>query len=92
MQYTFEWDAQKARRNVEKHGVSFEKAVTAFSDPLSQSIPDPDHSDSEERFILMGLSRRSRLVVVAYTERGDRIRLITARLASRREKREYEEN
>jgi len=92
LQYTFEWDAQKARRNVEKHGVSFEKAVTAFSDPLSQSIPDPDHSDSEERFILMGLSRRSRLVVVAYTERGDRIRLITARLASRREKREYEEN
>jgi len=78
--------------NQRKHGVSFEEAVTAFSDPLSQSIPDPDHSESEERFILMGLSRRSRLVVVAYTERGDRLRLITARLASRREKRKYEED
>ncbi len=91
MEYTFEWDAEKARRNVDKHGVSFEEAVTAFGDPLSVAIPDPDHSDAEERFLLMGMSRRSRLVVVAYTERTDRLRLITARLASRREKRNYEE-
>ena len=91
MQYTFAWDAEKARRNVDKHGVSFEEAATAFSDPLSRTISDPGHSDSEDRFILMGLSRQSRLVVVAYTERGDRLRIITARLASRRERRQYEE-
>ena len=91
MQYTFEWDAEKARQNVDKHGISFEEAVTAFGDPLSVTISDPDHSDSEDRRLLMGMSRRSRLVVVAFTERGDRLRIITARLASRREKRKYEE-
>ena len=91
MQYTFEWDAEKARQNVDKHGISFEEAVTAFGDPLSVTISDPDHSDSEDRRLLMGMSRRSRFVVVAFTERGDRLRIITARLASRREKRKYEE-
>lgn len=91
MQYTFEWDAEKARQNVDKHGISFEEAVTAFGDPLSLTVSDPDHSDSEERQLLLGMSRRSRLVVVAFTERGDRLRIITARLASRREKRKYEE-
>lgn len=91
MQYTFEWDAEKARQNVDKHGISFEEAVTAFGDPLSVTISDPDHSDSEDRRLLMGMSRRSRLVVVAFAERGDRLRIITARLASRREKRKYEE-
>jgi hypothetical protein len=91
LQYTFEWDAEKARQNVDKHGISFEEAVTAFGDPLSLTVSDPDHSDSEERQLLLGMSRRSRLVVVAFTERGDRLRIITARLASRREKRKYEE-
>ena len=91
MQYTFEWDAEKARQNVDKHGISFEEAVTAFGDPLSLTVSDPDHSDSEERQLLLGMSRRSRLVVVAFTERGDRLRIITARRASRREKRKYEE-
>ena len=91
MQYTFEWDAEKARQNVDKHGISFEEAVTAFGDPLSVTISDPDHSDSEDRRLLMGMSRRSRLVVVAFAERSDRLRIITARLASRREKRKYEE-
>jgi len=91
LQYTFEWDAEKARQNVDKHGISFEEAVTAFGDPLSVTISDPDHSDSEDRRLLMGMSRRSRLVVVAFAERGDRLRIITARLASRREKRKYEE-
>lgn len=92
MQYTFEWDAEKARQNVDKHGISFEEVVTAFGDPLSVTVSDPDHSDSEERQLLLGMSRRSRLVVVAFTERGDRLRIITARLASRREKRKYEED
>jgi len=91
LQYTFEWDAEKARQNVDKHGISFEEAVTAFGDPLSLTVSDPDHSDSEERQLLLGMSRRSRLVVVAFTERGDRLRIITARRASRREKRKYEE-
>jgi hypothetical protein len=92
LQYTFEWDAEKARQNVDKHGISFEEVVTAFGDPLSVTVSDPDHSDSEERQLLLGMSRRSRLVVVAFTERGDRLRIITARLASRREKRKYEED
>jgi hypothetical protein len=74
-----------------KHGVSFEEAVTTFRDPLSRTIQDPDHSDDEERHLLMGLSSRRRLLVVAHTERGDRIRLITARLASKRERHQYEE-
>lgn len=91
MQYTFEWDAEKARLNLQKHGVTFEEATTAFSDPLSRTIGDPDHSDAEDRYLLLGLSNRGRLLVVAHTERGDRIRLITARLASKREKRQYEE-
>jgi hypothetical protein len=91
LQYTFEWDAEKARQNVDKHGISFEEAVTAFGDPLSLTVSDPDLSDSEERQLLLGMSRRSRLVVVAFTERGDRLRIITARRASRREKRKYEE-
>lgn len=91
MPFTFEWDAEKARENLHKHGVSFDEAVTAFSDPLSRTIRDPDHSDTEERYILMGVSDRMRLLVVAHTERGDRIRLITARIASKRERRQYEE-
>jgi hypothetical protein len=76
---------------VETHGVSFDEAATAFGDPLSRTIPDPEHSEAEERFILLGLSSRGRLLVVAHTERGDRIRVISARLASKREKRQYEE-
>jgi hypothetical protein len=91
VQYTFEWDAKKARGNIDKHGVSFEEATEAFGDPLSRTIPDPDHSEAEQRFLLIGLSRRRRLLVVAHTERGDRIRIINARLASKREKRRHEE-
>jgi len=88
---TFEWDAEKARENLRKHGVAFDEAVTAFSDLLSRTIRDPDHSEDEDRYLLMGLSNRRRLLVVAHTERGDRIRLITARLASKRERLHYEE-
>ena len=90
-QFTFEWDARKAAANAEKHGVTFDEALSAFSDPLSRSIPDPDHSTNEDRFLLLGLSASGRLLAVAHTERADRIRLISARLASKRERRSYEE-
>lgn len=89
---TFEWDAAKARANAERHRVTFEEAITAFGDPLSSTIPDPDHSQDEERCVLLGLSSRRRLLVVAHTDRGDTIRIISARLASKREKRSYEES
>jgi hypothetical protein len=89
---TFEWDAKKAATNAEKHGVSFEEAATAFGDPLSITIDDPDHSDEEERFVLLGMTHRGRIVVVAHTDAaGDAVRLISARLATRRERTDYEQ-
>ena len=92
----FEWDAEKADANLRKHSVSFEEAVTAFADPLSSTIPDPLHSQGEQRFILLGLSSRQRLLVVAHTEveleDGATIRLISARAASRAEARQYEQS
>ncbi|MDX2206489.1 MAG: BrnT family toxin [Gemmatimonadales bacterium] len=75
-----------------KHGVTFEEAVSAFADPHSITIPDPDHSIDEDRFILIGRSAMERMLVVVHLERGDRIRLISARLAARRERRTYEED
>ena len=90
MPVEFEWDAAKARANARKHGVSFEEAASAFYDALSVTIPDPDHSAGESRFLLIGLTVKNRLVVVAHTDRDDRIRLISARRASRRERRSYE--
>lgn len=86
----FEWDASKADSNLKKHAVSFEEAATAFGDPLSLTIPDPDHSHEEDRFVLMGETFERQLIVVVFTERGDRIRLISARLAIRSERRTYE--
>jgi uncharacterized DUF497 family protein len=88
----FEWDPEKAAANLEKHDVAFEEAVTVFADPLSLTIPDPDHSEYEERLLLVGRSRAQTLLVVAHVERGERIRLISARRASRRERRDYEES
>ena len=88
---TFEWSATKATDNLQKHGVAFQEATSSFRDWFSLTIPDPEHSDHEERWILLGLSNRNRLLVVAHTDRGDRIRLISARTATRRERREYEE-
>jgi uncharacterized protein len=88
---TFEWDAKKAESNRVKHGVSFEEAATVFGDPLSLTIPDPAHSQTETRFIILGCSHQGRLLVVIHTERGDNIRIISARRASRRERRDYEE-
>ena len=92
MPLVFEWDSRKARANVAKHGVTFDEASTAFQDGLSVNIGDPLHSEDEDRFVLVGHSHLGRLLVVVHTERGDRIRIITARLATARERRTYEEN
>ena len=92
MALLFEWDPQKARRNLAIHGVSFDEASTAFRDPLSVTIDDPQHSAYEERFILIGHSHRNRLLVVVHTERGDRYRIISARPATNRERFRYEED
>lgn len=88
----FEWDPKKAAANFARHGVSFPEAVTAFADPWSITVPDLDHSLAEARFLLLGHSERDRLLVVAHTERGDSIRLISARLATRRERTTYEKD
>ena len=72
----FEWDDRKADQNVAKHGVTFSEAATAFSDPLSLTVPDPDHSVSEDRYITIGRSDSGRLFIVAHTEQGDTIRII----------------
>jgi uncharacterized DUF497 family protein len=91
MALRFSWDARKAASNRRKHGVSFEEATTAFGDPLSLTVADPDHAAVEDRFLLLGQSDRQRLLVVAHAERGDEIRIISARPATRRERRNYEE-
>jgi len=90
MDFSFEWDPDKAFRNLAKHGVTFDEASTAFLDPLSLEAPDVDHSLHEERFVLMGYSYRHRLLVVIYTERADAVRIISAREATRSERKMYE--
>jgi uncharacterized DUF497 family protein len=87
----FTWDQRKAAANARKHGVTFREASTAFADPLSITIPDPEHSLGERRFVLIGLSHQRRLLVVAHTERSDTIRIINARPATRHERQTYEE-
>jgi len=84
------WNPDKAAANLKKHRVSFIEAASVFSDPLSTTVPDPDHSANEDRYITVGLSYRSRLLMVAHTERGDRIRIISARELTRRERESYE--
>jgi hypothetical protein len=86
-----EWDKEKARQNVRKHRVSFEEAATVFSDPLSLTIDDPFPSWREMRFVTVGRSVHGRLLVVAHTERGGTIRIISARLPTRSERVTYEE-
>ena len=86
----FEWDSEKAAENVRKHRVTFDEAATAFFDPLSMTVPDPDHSVGERRFITMGASSDGRLIIVAHTERGSTLRIISARLASASERKRYE--
>ena len=87
----FEWDAAKARLNLTKHSVSFEEASTVFGDRSAITIPDPVHSLAEERFVTIGVSDQGKILVVVATERGDSVRLISARSASRRERKQYEE-
>ena len=85
-----EWDPDKAKANAETHGVEFGEAMTVFGDPLEVTIADPDHSKDEQRFLSIGTSSADRLVVVAYTERAGRTRLINAREASSQERKQYE--
>ena len=88
----YEWDNAKARRNYRKHRVAFEEAATVFLDPLAITFDDPDHSEREHRFITIGWSNQRRVLFVAHAERGvDRIRIITARHATPREKHDYAE-
>lgn len=87
----FEWDNNKAIANLQKHGVSFFEAATVFGDPLSITFPDPDHSINESRFITIGLSTSGKIIILVHTDRGDRLRIISARKATRKEQRFYEE-
>jgi uncharacterized protein len=86
----FEWDPEKARENLKKHGVSFDEAATAFYDPLSATFDDPDHSEGEQRLITVGISSLGRLLVVAHTERGNAVRIINARPATAHERKKHE--
>ena len=91
MGYVFDWDPEKAESNLRKHGVSFDEASTVFGDPLALLMIDPDHSAKEERYVLLGISLRQRLLVVAFAERPPMTRIISARRATRTERRKYEE-
>lgn len=87
----FEWNPDKANSNLKKHGVSFNEASTVFNDPLSVTFPDPDHSDGEERYIIIGLSSANRILIVPHTDRVNQVRIISAREATRNERRFYED-
>ena len=89
MDLVFEWDEEKADRNAAKHGVTFEEAKTIFNDPVAMTVFDPDQSDEEDRWLDVGLSAQGRLLVVWYTERGERIRIIGSRRATKAEERAY---
>lgn len=90
MSLRFEWDEKKANHNIEKHGVPFEDAATVLGDPLSLTIDDPMHSREEQRSVTVGESVKGELLVVVHTDREDLIRIISARKATRRERRDYE--
>ncbi len=92
MAFEFQWDPVKAVSNVSKHGVAFEDAVTAFADPLSITIHDPLHSQDETRLVLIGRAHSGRLLVVVHADRGHAIRLVSARPATRMERKTYEED
>ena len=91
MSLTFEWDEQKAEQNLRKHKISFEEARTVFGDPSAITIPDPQHSASESRYVDIGYSSQGQLLIVVYTEREPNIRIISCRRATQRERRVYEE-
>ncbi|CAN5529789.1 BrnT family toxin [soil metagenome] len=90
MSLTFEWDDAKAGENLKKHGTSFSEASTVFADPLARTIPDPLHSDEEGRFVVLGLSTLQHSLVVVHTYRGENIRIVSARPATPRERKDYE--
>ncbi len=92
MNYHFVWNKNKAISNQRKHGVSFDEARTVFSDPLARIFDDEDHSSTEHREIIIGHSTARRLLIVSFTERQNAIRLISARLTTNRERKDYEEN
>jgi len=91
MERRFEWDDEKARRNLEKRGIDFNEASTIFDDPMFITFLDEEHSIDEERYITIGLSSKRRLLMVAHTERGDKIRIISARKATKNEEKFYAE-
>ncbi len=88
----FDWDEDEATRNLAKHGVAFDEAMSAFDDPLFFDFYDPEHSEDEHRYIRVGSSKRGRVLVVSYTEGNNVIRLISARPATKTERQAYEEN
>ena len=90
MSFIFEWDDVKASENLKKHGVAFSEASTVFADPLSRTIPDPLHSDEEGRFVILGESTLQHKLLVVHTYRGETIRIISARPATTRERKDYE--
>ena len=92
MGFTFEWDEEKANSNERKHHVSFQEGATIFHDPHIATMHDPDHSTNENRYLSIGYSSSGRVLVACYTERGDTIRVISCRKATRRERNIYEEN
>jgi uncharacterized protein len=87
----FEWNLEKAVINLRKHNISFQEAATVFDDSLSVTFPDPDHSIGENRYVIIGMSRSEQLLVVSHTDRENRTRIISARRATRQERRFYEE-
>ena len=91
MALEFEWDPLKSLQNIKKHGVSFREGMTAFADKLSYTISDPEHFFGEYRFLLLGYSSSDNLLVIAHTERGDRIRIISARRATKQEHEQYKQ-
>jgi len=88
----FEWDPNKAKENLETHGISFDEASTDFGGTLSLAIYDPLHFEEEDRFILIGNSHRNRLLVIVHAERAENVRIISARKATKKERKQYEEN
>lgn len=92
MVFRFIWSDEKAEKNLKKHQVSFEEAISVFGDPLGIAIPDPLHSQSEDRFVVIGRSEYNRVIVAVFIERDHKVRIISARKATPKERRNYEEN
>jgi uncharacterized DUF497 family protein len=92
MSLEFEWDPEKADENLKNHGVGFAEALTVFADPSAHIFDDPDHSNDETREIIFGHSRRRRLLLVSFTERTPKVRIISARKATKRERQDYEQS